>query len=52
MKMKQWLVIHNGSHGEGGEMIIDAPNFETAWELANEWDLDIVDVKLHNKEPA
>ena len=43
--MRKWLVIHSGSHGEGGKMIINAPDFETAWELANEYDLDIIDIK-------
>jgi hypothetical protein len=45
MRMRQWVVHHEGQRGEGGEMIIDAPNFETAWELANEYDLDIIDIK-------
>lgn len=45
MRMRQWIVHHEGQRGEGGEMIIDAPNFETAWELANEYDLDIIDIK-------
>ena len=43
--MQKWLVTHSGSHGEGGKDIIEAPNFETAWEIANEYDLDIIDVK-------
>jgi mono/diheme cytochrome c family protein len=43
--MRKWLVIHSGSHGEGGKMTIEAPDFETAWELANEYDLDIIDIK-------
>lgn len=29
-----------------GELILSAPNLETAYELANEWDLDIVEIKL------
>ena len=45
MTMRQWVVHHEGQRGEGGEMIIDAPNLETAWELANEYDLDIIDIK-------
>jgi hypothetical protein len=43
--MRKWLVIHDGSHGEGGKDIIEAPNAETAWELANEYDLYIIDIK-------
>ena len=43
--MQKWLVIHDGSHGEGGKDIIEAPNAETAWEIANEFDLDIIDIK-------
>jgi len=43
--MRKWLVIHSGSHGEGGKMTIDAPDFEAAWKLANEYDLDIIDIK-------
>ena len=45
MRMRQWVVHHEGQRGEGGEMTIDAPNAETAWELANEYDLDIIDIK-------
>ena len=29
-----------------GVLILEAPNLETAYELANEWDLDIVEIKL------
>ena len=43
--MRKWLVIHSGSHGEGGKMTIEAPDFDTAWKLANEYDLDIIEVK-------
>ena len=43
--MRKWLVIHSGSRGEGGKMIIKAPDFDTAWKLANEYDLDIIEVK-------
>lgn len=43
--MRKWLVIHDGSHGEGGKDIIEAPNAETAYELANEYDLYIIDIK-------
>ena len=45
MRMRQWVVHHEGQRGEGGEMTVDAPNLETAWELANEYDLDIIDIK-------
>jgi hypothetical protein len=45
MTMRQWVVHHEGQRGEGGEMTVDAPNLETAWELANEYDLDIIDIK-------
>ena len=45
IRMQKWLVTHSGSHGEGGKDIIEAPNAETAWELANEYDLDIINVK-------
>jgi hypothetical protein len=45
--MRQWIVQHDGSHGEGGTEIIDAPNAETAWEIANEYDLDIISIKPH-----
>ena len=45
IRMQKWLVTHSGPHGEGGKDIIEAPNFETAWEIANEYDLDIIDVK-------
>ena len=44
MTMRQWVVHHEGQRGEGGEMTVDAPNLETAWELANEYDLDIIDI--------
>ena len=43
--MRKWLVIHSGSRGEGGKMIIKAPDFDTAWKLANEYDLDIIEIK-------
>ena len=43
--MRKWLVIHSGSHGEGGKMTIEAPDFDTAWKLANEYDLDIIEIK-------
>jgi LysM repeat protein len=45
LSMRKWLVVHDGSHGEGGKDIIEAPNAETAWELANEYDLYIIDIK-------
>jgi hypothetical protein len=43
--MQKWLVTHSGSRGESGKDIIEAPDFDTAWKLANEYDLDIIDVK-------
>jgi hypothetical protein len=43
--MRKWLVVYDGSHGEGGKDIIEAPNAETAWEIANEYDLYIIDIK-------
>ena len=44
LSMRKWIVIHDGSHGEGGKDIIEAPNAETAWELANEYDLNIISI--------
>jgi Domain of unknown function (DUF6321) len=42
--MLKWIVHHEGSHGEGGKDIIEAPNAETAWKTANEWDLNIISI--------
>ena len=39
--MKDYIV-----YTDEGELILAAPNLETAYELANEWDLDIVEIKL------
>ena len=39
--MKEYIV-----YTDEGELILKAPNLETAYELANEWDLDIVEIKL------
>ena len=39
--MKEYIV-----YTDEGELILAAPNLETAYELANEWDLDIVEIKL------
>ena len=39
--MKDYIV-----YTDEGELILEAPNLETAYELANEWDLDIVEIKL------
>jgi hypothetical protein len=44
LMMRKWLVLHDGSHGEGGKDIIEAPNAETAWEVANEYDLNIISI--------
>jgi hypothetical protein len=39
--MKDYIV-----YTDEGVLILSAPNLETAYELANEWDLDIVEIKL------
>ena len=39
--MKDYIV-----YTDEGVLILAAPNLETAYELANEWDLDIVEIKL------
>ena len=39
--MKDYIV-----YTDEGVFILEAPNLETAYELANEWDLDIVEIKL------
>ncbi len=39
--MKDYIV-----YTDEGVLILEAPNLETAYELANEWDLDIVEIKL------
>ena len=42
--MKDYIV-----YTDEGVLILSAPNLETAYELANEWDLDIVEIKLAEK---
>jgi hypothetical protein len=47
--MKDYIV-----YTDEGVLILSAPNLETAYELANEWDLDIDRIELaqsYNKEP-
>ena len=39
--MKDYIV-----YTDEGELILSAPNLETAYELANEWDLDIDRIEL------
>ena len=39
--MKDYIV-----YTDEGVLILAAPNLETAYELANEWDLDFVEIKL------
>lgn len=39
--MKEYIV-----YTDEGELILAAPNLETAYELANEWDLDIDRIEL------
>jgi hypothetical protein len=42
--MKDYIV-----YTDEGVFILEALNLETAYELANEWDLDIVEIKLAEK---